>query len=143
MVLDLRGQPNAHDGIPDSARVVEGEGATSTFTMSLFNLTRGLRNRTWKDLVQASGDPNGLWLAHLNQRYAAAIREELFSPALITPMPLIDAYTGQRRRSYRPVIYEIQRAPAGDPAATGPESLQPLQLTLVLDPVYEPAQAPT
>ena len=50
-------------------------------------------------------------------------------------MPLIDAYSGQRRRSYRPVIYEIQRAPADDPAATGPESLKPLQLTLVLDPV--------
>ncbi|MDH4392299.1 MAG: TIR domain-containing protein [Aquabacterium sp.] len=139
VVLDLRGQPCAHAGIPDSAWVVEGEGATSTFTMSLFNLTRGLRHRTWHDLVQASGDPGGLWLAHLNQRYAAAVREELFSPALITPMPLIDAYTGQRRRSYRPVIYEIQRAPACDPSSAGPESLQPMQLTLVLDPVYETA----
>jgi TIR domain len=139
VVLDLRGLPSAHDGIPDGALVMEGEGATSTFTMSLFNLTRGLRHRTWKDLVQATGDAQGPWLAHLNQRYAAAIREELFSPALITPMPLIDAYTGQRRRSYRPVIYEIQRAPAGDSNATGPESLQPLQLTLILDPVYEPA----
>ena len=139
VVLDLRGLPNAHDGIPDGALVVEGEGATSTFTMSLFNLTRGLRHRTWHDLVQATGDAHGPWLTHLNQRYAAAIREELFSPALITPMPLIDAYTGQRRRSYQPVIYEIQRAPAGDPIATGPESLQPLQLTLILDPVYEPA----
>ena len=59
----------------------------------------------------------------------------MFSPALITSMPLVDAYSGQRRRSYRPVIYEIQRAPADDPAATGPESLKPLQLTLVLDPV--------
>ena len=137
VVLDLRGQPGVLDGIPGGARVVEGEGATSTFTMSLFNLTRGQRCRTWKDLVQASGDPAGLWLAHLNQRYAAAIREELFSPALITPMPLIDAYTGQRRRSYRPVLYEIQRAPASDLAATGPESMQPEQLTLVLDPVYE------
>lgn len=139
VVLDLHGLDCAHDAIPDGAQVVEGEGATSTFTMSLFNLTRGLRHRTWRDLVLATNDPNGLWLAHLNQRYAAAIREELFSPALITPMPLIDAYSGQRRRSYRPVIYEIQRAPAADLTAIGPESLRPLQLTLVLDPVSETA----
>lgn len=137
VVLDLRGLECAHDRIPDDALVVEGEGATSTFTMSLFNLTRGMRRRAWKDLVQATHDPDGLWLVHLNQRYAAAIREELFSPALITPMPLTDAYTGQRRRSYRPVLYEIQRAPADDPSASGPMSLRPLQLTLVLDPVSD------
>jgi hypothetical protein len=41
VVLDLRGRPGMLDGIPGGARVVEGEGATSTFTMSLFNLTRG------------------------------------------------------------------------------------------------------
>lgn len=142
LVLDLCGLDDTHDHIPDGARVIEGEGATSTFTMSLFNLTRGLRHRTWKDLVAATDDPNGKWLADLNQRYAAAMREELFSPSLITPMPLIDAYTGQRRRSYRPVLYEIQRAPAADPAATGPESLKPLQLTLVLDPVADNAHPP-
>lgn len=137
VVLDLRGQPDAFNAIPDGARVLEGEGATSTFTMSLFNLTRGLRSRTWKDLVTATGNPGGQWLADLNTRYAAAMQEQLFSPALITPMPLIDAYTGQRRRSYRPVLYEIQRAPSGDAATTGPESLMPLQLTLVLDPVAD------
>lgn len=137
VVLDLRGQPDAFHAIPDGAKVLEGEGATSTFTMSLFNLTRGLRGRTWKDLVTATGNPDGKWLADLNTRYAAAMQEQLFSPALITPMPLIDAYTGQRRRSYRPVLYEILRAPSGDPAATGPESLMPLQLTLVLDPVAD------
>lgn len=143
VVLDLRGLEDVHDHIPDGAKVIEGEGATSTFTMSLFNLTRG-RHRTWKDLVAATNDPNGRWLADLNKRYAAAMREELFSPALITPMPLIDAYTGQRRRSYRPVLYEIQRVSAADGAAPGPESLKPLQLTLVLDPVADslPAQEP-
>jgi hypothetical protein len=137
VVLDLRGCEDAHDRIPATARVVEGEGATSTFTMSLFNLTRGLRARRWQDLVDATGDPQGTWLAHLNQRYAAAIREQLFPPALNTPLPVIDPHTGLRRRSYRPMIYEIQRAPAADLSADGPESLRPLQLTLVLDPVAD------
>lgn len=137
VVLDLRGCPDAHDRIPDDARVVEGEGATSTFTMSLFNLTRGLRGRTWKDLAEATGEPQGLWLEHLNTRYAAAIREKLFPPSLNTPLPVIDPHTGLRRRSYRPMIYEIQRSPAGDPQAAGPEALRPLQLTLVLDPVAD------
>ena len=138
VVLDLHDQPDAYKAIPEGARVIEGEGATSTFTMSLFNLTRGLRSRTWKDLVEATNDPDGQWLIDLNRRYEAAIQERLFSPALITPMPLIDAYTGQRRRSYRPMLYEIQRAPACDPGAiSGPESLKPLQLTLVLDPLAD------
>lgn len=137
VVLDLRGCADAQDRIPDDARVVEGEGATSTFTMSLFNLTRGLRGRTWQDLVEATGEPQGQWLQHLNTRYAAAIREKLFPPALNTPLPVIDPHTGLRRRSYRPMIYEIQRAPAGDPQAAAPEALRPLQLTLVLDPVAD------
>lgn len=137
VVLDLRGLDGAHDRIPDGARVVEGEGATSTFTMSLFNLTRGLGRRSWKDLVDATGTTDRKWLDDLNTRYAAAMKEQLFSPALITPMPLIDAYTGQRRRSYRPMIYEIQRAPDADGTVAGPESLKPLQLTLVLDPLAD------
>lgn len=137
VVLDLRGCADAQDRIPDNARVVEGEGATSTFTMSLFNLTRGLRGRTWKDLVDATGEPQGDWLAHLNKRHAAAIREQLFAPALNTPLPVIDPHTGLRRRSDRPMIDEIQRAPAGDLQAAGPEALRPLQLTLVLDPVAD------
>jgi len=137
VVLDLRDQPDAFKAIPEGAGVIEGEGATSTFTMSLFNLTRGLHQRTWKDLVEATNDPNGQWLTDLNRRYEAAIHERLFAPALITPMPLIDAYTGQRRRSYRPILYEIQRAPSSEPGVGGSESLKPLQLTLVLDPVAD------
>ena len=137
VVLDLRGELDALQAIPDGAQVIEGEGATSTFTMALFNLTRGLRRRTWKDLVAATNEPDGQWLLDLNRRYAAAIQERLFSPALITPMLLNDAYTGLGRRSYRPMLYEIQRAPAGEPGATGAELLRPLQLTLVLDPVAD------
>lgn len=137
VVLDLAGCDGAHDAIPGNARVVEGEGATSTFTMSLFNFTRGLRTRTWNDLVDATGDPQGQWLAHLNQRYAAAIREKLFPPALNTPLPVVDPHTGQRRRSYRPMIYEIQRAPASGAVGDATDLLQPLLLTLVLDPVAD------
>jgi hypothetical protein len=43
VVLDLRDIEEIGDGIPESARVVEGNGATSSFTLSLFNLADGRR----------------------------------------------------------------------------------------------------
>ena len=136
VVLDLRAIDDVQDSIPREARVVEGEGATSTFTLSLFNLTRGLRARTWGDLVDATGDIESTWLADLDYRFAAALKEQLFSPSKTTPMPLVDAHTGQRRRSYRPVLYEIQREPAaGFGDDTRPAALRPLQVTIILDPV--------
>ncbi len=138
IVLDLRAINDVHAGIPREARVVEGEGATSTFTLSLFNLTRGLRARTWGDLVDATGSTGSTWLADLDHRFAAALKEQLFSPSKTTPMPLLDSHTGQRRRSYRPILYEILREPAS--ALDGdahPDALQPLQVTIVLDPVVE------
>lgn len=138
VVLDLRTLQDVRTGIPREARVVEGDGATSTFTLSLFNLTRGLRARTWGDLVDATRSAGSTWQADLDFRFAAALREELFSPSRTTPMPLVDAYTGQHKRSYRPVLYEILREPAG-PHDGGPDMLRPLQVTLILDPVAETA----
>jgi hypothetical protein len=136
VVLDLRALDGVQDGIPREARVVEGEGATSTFTLSLFNLTRGLRARTWGDLVDAAGSTESTWLEDLDYRFAAALKEQLFSPSKTTPMPLVDAHTGQHRRGYRPVLYEIQREPAaGFGGDAQPATLRPLQITIILDPV--------
>jgi len=138
VVLDLRALQDVRSGIPREARVIEGEGATSTFTLSLFNLTRGLRARTWGDLVDATGSTGSTWLADLDFRFAAALREELFSPSRTTPMPLVDSHTGQRRRSYRPILYEILREPAGAfDSDAQPEALRPLQVIIVLDPVAD------
>ena len=140
VVLDLRQIDTITAGIPLDARVVEGEGATSTFTLSLFNLTQGLRSRTWGDLVEATDKERRSWLADLDFRFDAALKEQLFSPSKTTPMPLVDAYTGLRKRSYRPVLYEIlrERVRRADGTA-GRDELRPVQLTLVLDPVAEPA----
>jgi len=136
VVLDLRALDGVRDGIPREARVIEGEGATSTFTLSLFNLTRGLRARTWGDLVDATGSTESTWLADLDYRFAAALKEQLFSPSKTTAMPLVDAHSGQRRRSYRPVLYAIMREPAtGFGDDTPPAALRPLQITIILDPV--------
>ncbi len=41
------------DGIPTAARVEVGEGQTSSYTLSLFNLADSRRDLTWGDLVQA------------------------------------------------------------------------------------------
>lgn len=138
VVLDLRAIEDVKSGIPREARVIEGEGATSTYTLSLFSLTHGLRARTWGDLIDAAGSTESTWLADLDDRFAAALREQLFSPAKTTPMPLVDSYTGQRRRSYRPILYEIvrERVPSFDGNA-GADPLRPLYVTIVLDPVAE------
>lgn len=136
VVLDLRAISGIATGIPRQARVVEGEGATSTFTLSLFNLTRGLRARTWGDLVDTTGATDSKWLNDLDERFAAALKEQLFSPAKTTPMPLVDSHTGLRKRSYRPILYEILREPASaTDSGAEPDALRPLQVTIVLDPV--------
>ena len=151
VVLDLRAISGvaisgvATGGIPRQARVIEGDGATSTFTLSLFNLTRGLRARTWGDLVDATATAadgadggDGKWLADLDDRFAAALKEQLFSPSKTTPMPLVDSYTGQRRRSYRPILYEILREPVAAAGSDGQaDAMRPLQVTILLDPVAE------
>jgi hypothetical protein len=138
VVLDLRAVDDVKAGIPRAARVVEGDGATSAFTMSLFNLTRGLRARTWGDLVDAAGGGDSTWAADLDFRFAAALDEQLFSPSKTTPMPLVDAYTGLRKRSYRPVLYEIVRErTSGHDGNNGADTFRPLQVTIVLDPVAE------
>jgi hypothetical protein len=137
LVLDLRATKDVKTCIPPEALVIEGEGATSTYTLTLFNLAHGQRTWTWAELVAAAGGADEKWLIDLNERFVAALKEQLFPPSKTTPMQLLDPYSGLRRRSYRPILYQIIRegGPRVHADAVPAPGGRPLQITIVLDPV--------
>ncbi len=137
IVLDLRAIEDLGARIPDAALVIADESATSTYTLSLFNLAHGRRARTWGEMAAAAsdGDADTTWRSDLDQCFAAALNEQLFSPTKTT-MQLWDPWH-HHRRGYRAILYQIvreggRRAGADAiPTASG----RPLQVTIVLDPV--------
>jgi hypothetical protein len=135
LVLDLGAIEKIEAGIPREALVVGGDGATSNFTLTLFNLACGRLARTWGDLVDAAGGGDTTWLTDLDQHFVAALHEELFSPSK-SMVQLWDTWH-LHRRSYRAILYKIVRE--GRPrlgAGASPAPLgRPLQVTIVLDPV--------
>jgi TIR domain len=135
LVLDLGAIEKIEAGIPREARVIEGDGATSNFTLTLFNLACGRLARTWGDLVDAAGGGDTTWLTDLDQHFVAALHEELFLPST-SMIQLWDTWR-LHRRSYRAILYQIVRE--GRPrlgASARPAPLgRPLQVTIVLDPV--------
>ena len=137
VVLDLRGVDGVEIGIPDGARVVEGHGGTTEFTLSLFNQALGRRTHTWGDLLDAVDGRESAWRAQLDRRYVLALKEELFTPITAT----LRAWNQGRRRqrSLKPVLYRIVREPpvdhrhaagANGPAARG----RPAEVTVIFDP---------
>jgi TIR domain len=132
VVLDLQGVDQIGSIIPESARVVEGEGATSGFTLSLFNRADGRRTLTWRDLVEAVDGVDAAWRHQLDRRFVAALNEELFRPISAT----LRAWNQGRRhqRIFKPVLYRILRAPVADGRD---ERGRPIQLTIVFDPLLE------
>jgi hypothetical protein len=135
LVLDLRTIEKIEAGIPREALVVEGDGATSNFTLTLFNLACGRATRTWGDLIAAAAGGDTTWLTDLNEHFVAALREELFLPST-SLIQLWDTWH-LHQRSYRAILYQIVRE--GRPrlgAGSSPAPLtRPLQVTIVLDPV--------
>jgi len=141
VVLDLSQVDSVEDGIPNEARVVEGPGATSPYTLSLFRAASGSRTWTWGELVAAvAGDEkDNAWRNQLDRRFAAALREELFRPTTAT-LRAFDPEQRQRRY-YRSILYEVVRSPpAPDGAGTAAEARRPLQVTVVFDPQLAPSQ---
>jgi len=135
LVVDLSNIEKAETGIPREAIVVEGDGATTNFTLTLFNLAHGRLPRTWGDLVDAAGSGDTTWLTDLNQRFVAALRQELFLPST-SMIHLWDTWR-VNRRSYRVILYQIVREGRlqSDAGASPAPPGRPLQVTIVLDPV--------
>jgi hypothetical protein len=135
LVLNFNTTNDVKICIPRETLVVEGEDATSPYTLSLFNLAHGRSARTWGELIDAVGGADEKWLTDLNERFVSALKEQLFSPSKTTPMQLMDPYSGRRRRSYRPILYEIVREGRQYHNDADPAPGRLLQITIVLDPV--------
>lgn len=136
VVLDLRGVGSIGSIIPETARVVEGDGATSGLTLSLFNLADGRKTLTWRDLLDAVDGTDASWRHQLDRRFVAALNEELFTPISAK----LGAWNQGRRyqRVFRPVLYRIVRARAAE--GEDPRGV-PIELTIVFDPLPEAAAA--
>jgi hypothetical protein len=132
VVLDLRGCAPIGSIIPESAKVVEGDGATSGFTLSLFNRADGRKTLTWRDLLDAVDGTDAAWRHQLDRRFLAALDEELFTPISAT----LRAWNQGRRheRIFKPVLYRIVRAPAHE--GEDPHG-EPIEVTIVFDPLLE------
>ncbi len=137
VVLDLSSARPAQDGIPEDARVVEGDGATTAYTLSLFRAASGTRAKTWGDLVTSVGGEDAAWRHQLDQRYAAALREELFSPTTAT-LRAFDPEQRQRRY-YRPMLFEVTCTPPCIGDAAGETGRRVQQVTVVFDPQLAPS----
>ena len=133
VVLDLEGIEELGDGIPDAARVVEGPGATSSFTLSVFNLAGGRRTLTWADLVEAVGGRESGWRKQLDRRFVAALNEELFTPITAA----VRAWSQGRRdqRTLKPVLYQIVREPTQPGDTSAHKRGRPTGVTIVFDPL--------
>jgi hypothetical protein len=138
LVLDLTGAAEKTDGIPDDARVIEGPGATETYTLSLFQIASGVRTRSWGEVVAAIGGENAPWRRQLDRRFAAALRGELFAPTTATLRAF--ALEQRHRRHYRPIIYEIVRAPSPTGAGPAISGQPPVSVTILFDPQVAPTQ---
>ncbi len=135
VVLDMQHIDTIDGGIPEAARVVVGPGATTDFTLALFNLAETSSGVTWGDLVDAVDGGDAVWRKQLDRRFVAALNKELFTPITGT----FRAYSQGRRRHrvIKPILYRITWAPAG----RGDDATQrdrPAEVTLLLDSLAVP-----
>jgi hypothetical protein len=134
VVLSLSESDKIADGIPESARVMEGPNDTSDYTLSLFNLGSGTGKRTWGDLLQAVQGTNAEWRKELDRHFLLALKEELFWP--IKDLMRSGGKSRVGERLYRPILYSIVRGPAVGPVSddTAETYQRPRSVTIVLTP---------
>ncbi len=134
IVLDLRhcSSSDICDGIPLDARVVEGAEDTTSYTLSLFRAHDGKASWTWADLVEEVDGRNSAWLRDLDQSFVQSLSRHLWSPS----MELMEVWRpdSDRRRTYRPVVYELVRRTSDG---------LPVEVTILLlpDDVHAPSGA--
>jgi TIR domain len=134
VVLSLSESDKIKNGIPESARVLEGPNDTSDYTLSLFNLGSGTGRRKWGDLLQAIEGTNAEWRKELDNHFLLALKEELFWP--IKSLMRSGGKSRVGERLYRPILYSIVRGPAVGPVSDGTaETYQrPRSVTIILTP---------
>lgn len=130
IVLDLTASVASPQwtAIPRDARVVEGPNGTSSYTLSLFRAHEGSVPRSWGDLVDEVAGDRMAWLRDLDQSFAQSLGHRLWTPS----MERMEVWQpgADRRRTYRPIIYEVVQG-AGDD--------QPVGVTIILLPDHDEA----
>ena len=128
VVLDLSEIQEFAGRIPDQARIVEDEGATAGYTLSLFGASSGPRQRTWGELVDAIEGWRKPWLEQLDHAFAASLDENLFPPITAT----VRAWDtdSERDRLFKPMLYSITRAENG--------TARPVRATIVFNRQLSP-----
>jgi TIR domain len=134
VVLSLSESDKIANGIPESARVMEGPNDTSDYTLSLFNLGSGTGKRTWGDLLQAVQGTDAEWRKELDRHFLLALKEQLFWPIKGRMRSGGKSRVGERL--YRPILYSIVRGPAVGPVSddTAETYQRPRSVTIVLTP---------
>jgi hypothetical protein len=134
VVLSLSESDKIANGIPESARVMEGPKDTSDYTLSLFNLGSGTGKRTWGDLLQAVQGTDAEWRKELDRHFLLALKEQLFWPIKGRMRSGGKSRVGERL--YRPILYSIVRGPAVGPVSddTAESYQRPRSVTIVLTP---------
>lgn len=126
IVLDLSLSATADfaEGLPRAARVVEGVDDTTSYTLSLFRAHHGKSARSWGDLIDEVDGGGSNWLRDLNQSFVQSLTRHLWSPS----MEVMEVWQpdSNRRRVYRPMIYEVVRRSSDD---------TPVEVTILLLPV--------
>ncbi len=114
VVLDLTAAatPDEWTGIPLDAAVVEGKDDTTSYTLSLFRAQESKAIHRWSDLVDEAGGRDAAWRHDVDQQFTDGLHGKLFMPS----SEVIEVWQppGESRRSYRPVIYEIDRRDVDD-----------------------------
>jgi hypothetical protein len=139
LVLSLSESDNIANGIPESARVMQGPNDTSDYTLSLFNLGSGTGRRTWGDLLRAVQGTDTEWRKELDRQFLLALKEELFLP---TKNLMRSGGRGRAGgRLYLPILYSVVLGPTVGPVSndTAETTLRPRSVTIVLNP-EPPAQ---
>jgi hypothetical protein len=115
VVLSLSESDEIANGIPESARVMEGQSDTSGYMMSLFDLAGGTGRRTWGDLLRAVQGTEADWRRELDSHFLKALQEERFPPIESRMRAAGTSRVGERL--YRPILYSIVRGPAVGPVS--------------------------
>ena len=115
VVLDLRHVDSFDGGIPEAAKVVVGPGATTDYTLAMFNLGEMTSDVTWGQLVDAVDGRTAAWRTQLDRRFVAAVNRELFTP--ITGTFRAWSQGRRRQRILKPILYRILWASAPGPRA--------------------------
>lgn len=125
IVLDLENVPYDKDwvGIPNDARIVQGDDATSSYTLSLFRVHQRKGERKWGELVAEIEGTEAPWLRDLDSAFIESLREHLWAPS----NEKLEAWHpgSDERHPYLPVLYEVTRRQTDD---------RPVSATIILVP---------